>query len=351
MIKALPTRFLQQNKPTEYEKLIKFAEEGHHYWLYSKYLDDWAHTKDGCGSATVISTTTILKEYFISPNFTYKAAKEFNNVENKRRMFNDPTYKYYGCRSVQDILAIWGKGAEAGTKMHAVFEDLANLLEHDRQSPDSRFFEQLYHDVSMEGYFEKSYFLQFCEEFGVKEGKFRFERTEFLMAHDVLHLSGMIDGLLYDVENDSYVIVDWKRTKVPLQKDPLKPRKQLHELASSGRGQVLPAFMALRNHSGNTYGCQLTLYKHLFEHMFPEKKISGMFLVVVESTKIGKSGAMVITEVPLNKYDTCIEQVFEARARRILADHGDELPEPLLKELVAFLPPPTPEYEYSDTEE
>jgi len=63
-------------------------------------------------------------------------------------------------------------------------------------------------------------------------------------------------------------------------------------------------------------------------------------LIVVDSTKIGKQEALVITEVPLDKYQDCIDQLMEARANEILGNYEDALPGALVKELCQFLPPP-----------
>ena len=340
-LKKLPTRHLDEKNKNEYDGLIKFEEEAHHYWMMSKYLGEYVSTLDGCGSAPLISTTTILKEYWPESDFKKLALKTWNNPQNRVKMVNDPTYKYYKCACVQDILDVWGQGAVLGTRLHAQFEDFANLVEYDRDhaGESTKTFEHLYHDASLEGYMEKTYFLEFCKQFRIMDGEYRFYRTEFMMAHDVLHLSGMIDGLLYHPASDTYVIIDYKRMKGKMPKDPKNPRKQVHELSPSGRGRGLPAFEALRAHAGNKYGCQLTLYKHLFEHMFPGKMISGMYLIVVDSTKIGKPDALEITEVPLTKYDSCIEQLFEERARDILGNFGDVLPSELMEELIKFLPP------------
>lgn len=342
MSSVLPTRFLEEHNKVETDAKIKFQDEGHAYWLWSKYLCDWPSSKDGCGSAPLLSTTTILGKYFMSPDFTRKAIELWNKPENRIKMETDPSYKYYGCKSVDDILKIWSQGSTLGTKMHNFFEDLGNLIEYDREHPQNGYseFAKLYEAAEHSDYDEKKYFLDFCEQFGLVTGKRKFWRTEFLMAHDVLHISGMIDGLLYDTETDTYIIIDYKRMKGGLPKDPKNPRKPVHELGPRSRGQGLPAFECLRNHAGNKYGCQLTLYKNLFETMFPGKKVSGMFLIVVDSTKIGKPEALQITEIPLDKYQDCIDQLMEARANEILANHEDTLPGELIKELCKFLPPP-----------
>lgn len=337
---TLPTRFLEEYNKVDTDTKIRFEDEGHHYWLWSPYLSEWVSTKDGCGSANVISTTKVLGDYFPGADFTSMAARIWVNPKNRIAMETDITYKYYGCKSMEDIMNKWSEGATLGTKMHNLFEDLANLVEYDRVHPVNgpSQFKQLFESAEHEDYNEKHYFLEFCEKFGIVEGKRRFWRTEFLMANPVLHISGMIDGLLYDVEDDSYIIIDYKRCKKGLERDPKNPRKQVHELKGNAVGQHLPSFKQLRNHNGNKYGCQLTLYKNLFEYMFPDKRVSGMYLIVVDSLKIGKPGCLDIVEVPLTKYQSCIDEAFAARADHILCAHEDGLPTELIRDLVGYLP-------------
>jgi hypothetical protein len=140
-----------------------------------------------------------------------------------------------------------------------------------------------------------------------------------MMWDDVLHLSGTIDALLYNSKDDSYIIVDWKRVKKGLTCDPKKSRKPISEMAMSGRGRGLTSFTMLRNNSYNKYGCQLTLYKHLFEHM-TGKRVSDMFIVAVDSLKIGKPDALKIHHVPVDKFDNHIKDALEERARHMLSE-------------------------------
>ena len=201
----------------------------------------------------------------------------------------------------------------------------------------------LYAQAKLEGYQEKMYLFMFLEKFKLLDPNsgINFFRTELLMWHEVLHISGMIDALIYDKNTNTYIIVDWKRCKGGVKGDPdpsNKRTKPVHLLAPSGRGQGLPAFEKLRNHNGNKYGCQLTLYKHMFEHMTGEK-VSAMYIIVIDSTKIGKANALDIQEVPLTKYDECIRQVFEDRARNMLARYEDTLDDEHMDELIKYLPP------------
>lgn len=336
---SLPVRYLQTKHHEEKSDMqIKFADEGHAYWVYSPFLKEWITNKNGYGTAPLISATTILNTYFPSPDYRRMAINIWNNQENRIKMETDPTYMYFGCKSVDDVMDKWGDGRLQGCRMHNTFEDMGNLLEFARDNPSHQDVLALYqaHD-SLQGYREIRYFFEAMKLLGVDGVKRRFYRTEFLMANPALSISGMADGFLYDIENDYYVIIDYKRVKGGIKGDPMNG-KPVETLAPSGRGQILPSFERLRKHSVNIYGCQLTLYKHLFEGMFPGRKVGAMYLIVVDSTKINKPGALKIHEVPLNKYDENITEVFQRRAWDILSDYSDTIPPTLTKELMKYLP-------------
>lgn len=336
---VLPVRFLKEkNKEEISDELIRFEDVGHRYWVYNTFLKEWVTNKDGCGTAPLISATSILNTYFPSTDFSRMAINIWNNTENRIKMETDSTYKYFGCKSIEDILAKWANGASEGTKMHNIFEDLANLIEYGREHPTAQDVLSLYLcGDKLQGYQEIRYFFKAMELLKVDGIKRRVYRTEFLMANPTLSISGMADGLLYDVEDDSYIIIDHKRVKGGLKGDP-KNGKPIDKLSPSGRGQILPSFERLRKNSMNIYGCQLTLYKHLFEGMFPGRRVSGMYLIVVDSTKIGDDKALTIHEVPLNKYDENIAEVFHKRAFDILSDYSHSLPTALAKELLRYTP-------------
>lgn len=333
------TRYLEKNVVTGSDQ-VKFQEEGHFYWAFSKYYNTLISTDDGAGGLPLISATGVLGKYF---KFDREgiALKIWNNPEKRHAMEYDVTNPYYGCKGVEDIIGKWSGGSEAGTKMHACFEDMANLVEYDKDHPPeqgAKLLQHLYVSEKLEGYTEKAYFYEFVKMFKIDDpaSGMRFHRTELLMWHDVLHLTGTIDGLLYNAKDDSYVIIDWKRLKGGLQCDPKNPAKPVHMLAPSGRGQGLPAFECLRNNNGNKYGCQLALYKKMFEHM-TGKRVSGMYLVVVDSKKLGKKGALKVHEVPLNKYDEAIRQAFEERARDMLARCEKTLDDEHMDKLIEIL--------------
>lgn len=340
-IDATHVRYLQTlNREEASDERIKFADEGHKYWAFSPFYKEWVTNDCGAGGPPVVSTTTLLGNYWSPVDFKKLAANIWNKPENRIKMESDITYKYFGCKSVDDILAKWSTGSTLGTKMHNHFEDMGNVVEWARDNGDTDgSLMALYQNRNVDdGYQEVRYFFEACEQLGITSCKRRFWRTEFLMWHSTLHICGMADGILYDPEEDHYVIIDWKRVGGGLKGDPANG-KPVAQLSDASKGRILPEFVGMRKHDTNKYGCQLTLYKHLFEHMFPDKKIGKIYLVVVDSKKVGQDDALKITEVPLTKYDQAIKEVFEHRAKDIMDLHHNAVPIAMARKLMDFFPP------------
>jgi hypothetical protein len=332
------TRFLESRNPIPEVGKIKFEHDGHTYWAFSKYYTDWVSSKEGLGGLPLKSATGILDKYFHF-DMDGMALGIWNKVENRYKMEYDPTYKYYGCKCVQDIVGKWSQGATDGTKMHAHYEDMANLLEYDKDvgGVGSNLMQNLYAEAQLGGYHEKAYFYDFVRKFKIDDplSGMTFHRTELLLWHDVLHLSGTIDALLYNKNTDSYIIVDWKRCKGGVKLE-TNGRKPVYELAAGSRGRGLKAFLNLRNNKINRYGCQLTFYKKLFEHM-TGKRVSALYIVSVDSEKVGSSSAFKLIDIPVDKYDECIRQAFEERAREMISTCENTLDDDHMNELIKIL--------------
>lgn len=331
-------RFLDSKNPIPGGDKIKFQDEGHKYWAFSPYYTDWVSSKEGLGGMPLKSATGILDKYFHFDR-DGMALNIWKKVENRYKMEYDPTYKYYGCKSVEDIIGKWSQGATDGTKMHAHYEDMANLLEYDKETGGvgSNLMQNLYAEAQLGGYHEKAYFYEFVKRFKIDDpaSGMSFHRTELLLWHDVLHLSGTIDALLYNKNDDSYIIVDWKRCKGGVKLEG-KGRKPVHQLAAGSRGRGLKAFLNLRNNKINRYGCQLTFYKKLFEKM-TGKRVSALFIVSVDSEKVGTPSAFKLLNIPTDKYEECIRQAFEERAREMISTCENVLDDDHMDELIKYL--------------
>lgn len=332
------TRYLETANPITDGDRIKFEEDGHRYYAYSKYYTDWASKEEGLGALSIISATGVLDKYFHFDRDGL-ALNIWKSPANRFKMLHDPTYKYYGCNSIADITDKWSGGAIEGTKMHAVYEDLANLIEFDKANPDqaSGLMLNLYAEKQLGDYYEKAYFYDFVKRFKLDDpaSGMSFHRTELKLWHDVLHFTGTIDCLLYNKFDDSYIIIDWKRTKSGVKLE-TNCRKPVSELSVKSRGRGLEAFENLRNNKLNRYGCQLTFYARLFEHM-TGNRVSAMYIVSVDSEKIGSPSALKIIDIPMDKYKEAIRQAFEERAREMLAKCDDTLDSDHMDELIKFL--------------
>lgn len=331
-------RYLSEKNALETDRSITFEEEGHLYRALSPYSGQWVSKYDGGGSIPVESVTGLIGNYFPKTDFTFIARRVLNSAKHKELVFSDSSYRYYRCTSVVDIQRVWGRGAEEGTRMHAAFEDLANIAafeldqrsdestvasidESDDGNDDDRRLELAYVAETNPRLPEYRYFNAFLRYFGVREGRHELYRTEYSMFHPELQIAGMIDGLLYDPDYDGYIIFDYKRTRNGLAKPPLNPKKPVHELSSNSRGMLLPELRKSRNLPIIKYGIQLTLYKNMFERMHPRKRILGLYLVVVDSERIGKRQALEIISVPLDRHQQAVDEIFDARARRIVSEY------------------------------
>jgi hypothetical protein len=282
--------------------------------MFSNYYDGWVSTDTGLGGLPLVSASGILDKYFIFGGGG-AAIRVWNNPEARHKMEYDDKNKYHDCKCLADVEEVMNRPMYAGTKMHEHFEDLCNLFEYNKAHPGTNLDQYL---EGLKEYPEKAYFFDFVNAFKMTEpnADIVFYRTELMLYHEVLHLTGTIDALLYNKRDNSYIIVDWKRCKGGVKGDPDPNRsgtKAVCDLAPSGRGARLEVFRNMRNNTMNRYGSQLTFYKNLFENMTGER-VSAMYIVAVDNTKIGKKAAFKIHNIPLDKYQEGIRQALEERA-------------------------------------
>ena len=331
---SMHLRFLKHTNSYEIsDEKIRFFDEDHIYQAYSPYFKEWISTKSSGGGPMIVSTTTFLSKFWPQTDFRRLAANVWNKEENRIRMLNDVTYKYFGCKSIKDIENLWKQGRDLGTQMHNHFENCANILEWARKNKDNDGSLMNLYVQRNQNFPEIKHFFEACQQLDILSGNRVFWRTEMLMFNPCLHISGMADGILYDKCTDSYIIIDWKRLKGGLKGDPKIRATPIEKLKPSGKGLHYAPFQQLRKHDENKYGCQLTLYKHLFQGMFPEKRVSAMYLVVVNSS----TDELTIHEVPLNKYDACVQCAFFDRAKELMDTFGNDLPLDLQRDLVKYL--------------
>jgi len=161
----------------------------------------------------------------------------------------DPKYKYYG-KTREDIEAEWEANrlaaSSAGTKMHLDIEHFYNEIPVENTS------------------IEYSYFEQFVKTFPNLEAY----RTEWMVYHEELKISGSIDMVFRDTVTGQFYIYDWKRSKE------IKYDDNYCDFSSS------PCLNGIPNLNFWHYSLQLGIYKAMLESKY-DMIISGMFLVVL----------------------------------------------------------------------
>lgn len=146
--------------------------------------------------ANIISVTTLLKAFFEPFDAVRQSESTF-----RTKTFADckhrPSYKYHGCKSPEDIRAVWKRGARLGTLMHA------NLEAHFNGEP----FVPLKENEKCLEQFRKL----FQDTDWVTWEPFR---TEWSVFDAETLVAGQIDlaGLL-NRERSELVLIDWKRSE------------------------------------------------------------------------------------------------------------------------------------------
>jgi len=352
------TRFLQASNPITNEDKVRFVEEGHGYTVKSRFypgvtISNLPETNDK-RLPQIVSTTVIKKLYFQPFHRDFIARRTLNGKTFSDRR-HDPTYKYFGCRSIDDILRVWEDAMYKGTIMHAAFEDLANLVEMERRTgpPGERLFaldgegrllkpgtrRSIWKYVrQLRNLPEIRYFFEFCKRMRMHVSgptRFVFFRTELSMWNEVLHLSGTIDALLYDTKAKHFIIADWKRVTGGIKVDPVGG-KPAHLISPGSRGLRLPFFMNLRSNSYNEYAFQTTVYRHMFETMTGQP-VGDLLLVAVDSTKIGQRDALEIHAIRHDYMDEGYRGAAAERAQDMLDNFEATLSEEHKDELKKYL--------------
>ena len=214
---------------------IKFQEEGHKYWIRGSDND-------------VVSTTTLIGTYFDKFDGREIIDRHIQRADNVR-YFEDPTYKYYRMDS-DEILAIWDelgrKAAEEGTYNHEQIERYYNGLVADFTKREH--FE-LFHSFHLDH-------IKDLEPF----------RTEMLLFHEELKVTGSADMLYRNRKTKKIVLVDWKFIKKLSFKNKSK--------------QARPPLDHLDETNHNKYALQLSIYRYILETEYGYD-VETQFLVIL----------------------------------------------------------------------
>ena len=206
---------------------IKFDEEPHIYYVH--------------GDPNNISVTTLVHKYF--PHFD--ADKVIEKMMNGK---NWESSKYFGM-SPDEIKETWkASGLDAtthGTNMHKSIESFYNndVIEH-KDTPEYAMFEKFYEDhPNLEAY-----------------------RTEWEVYDENLKIAGSIDMVYKNLDDGTYSIYDWKRSK----------EIKMKNYFESGYG----AMSEYPNCNYIHYSLQLNIYKKILQTMYGIS-IRDLYLVVM----------------------------------------------------------------------
>lgn len=234
--------FLKQKNPHCRDARITFDAGPHIY------------TIDNDPSVKYVSVTT----------WNHKHFEQFDADAIIERMMSGPNWpqsKYYGMTRDQ-IKATWDKtrddAAAAGTAMHYNIECVYN---------GSRL-----EDVD-DGSIEFGYFRRF---FADHKERLEPYRTEWMIFHEEMRLSGSIDILFKNLDDGTYSIYDWKRSK------------EIKRTSFGGAFAKTPEIEHLPDSNYWHYSLQLNTYKTILEQKYG-MVIRDMFLVCLHPDNANKS--------------------------------------------------------------
>lgn len=279
-LRWVPLPILAAKNPHPKDQHIRFQDEGHKYWI------------KGCDKG-VISTTTILKTYFedFNPHFIIRRIMRPTN----RPYWEDPEYKYYQ-KDAAEIREMWSeigrKAAEAGTYNHEQIEGYYNGLPVDFSKREhSELFSAFYldHVTMYEPY-----------------------RTEMLVFHERLRITGAIDMMFRNRMTGKIVLADWKFIK------------RLAKRNRSKQGQ--PPLDHLDDTNFTKYSLQLSVYRYLLETEYGYE-IEDQFLVILHGNQ--KKYRKEVT--PYLKKE--VEAVFAIREAEVIEQDTKEAMDAMLEQI------------------
>lgn len=216
------------------DQFIEFEEKNHIYTVH--------------GELGYTSVTTWNHRHF----HEFDADAIIKGILKNARWKKDPTYKYYG-RSSEDIKADWEtnrvSASTMGTKLHNDIEDFYNAKE--------------VHNSSV----EYGYFNQFWTEFQLQFPTLRPYRTEWMVFHEELKISGSIDMIFENTEDGTIWIYDWKRSK-----------EISYESCFKNSFAKTPCVSHFPDTNFWHYTLQLNMYRAILEQKYG-KRVSKMCLV------------------------------------------------------------------------
>ena len=223
---------LQEINANERDKDIRFQEKGHIYYVKGK------------------------KGYTSVTTLVHNAFPKFNADKIIDTMMASPKWsesKYFGMTK-SDIKKQWKvngqEAAKMGTAMHLMFEYHYNQIHPEKI--------ETYKDT-----IEYSYFHNFIKD----HPELKAYRTEWTIFYEEYLISGSVDMVFYNEDDNTYSIYDWKRVK---------------EIKKTGFGKtcLIPGLSHIHDANYWHYCFQLNIYKFILESKY-DKKIRDLHLVVI----------------------------------------------------------------------
>jgi len=208
-----------------YDERIRFQEKGHKYWIDNN-------------NENIVSATTYIHTFFSQ----FNEQKVIENIQKKSEYLNDPEYKYYKL-SAKQIKALWEESRNLGTNLHKNIENHLNEEE-----------------LSSSASIEFQYFINFLKD----HSTWKIYRTEWLIFAEMLRLTGSIDAVFQNEENE-IILVDWKRINV---------------INYDGYGNGISPFEHLPDSNYYHYSLQLNLYRNILEKCYG-LHVKEMYLVIL----------------------------------------------------------------------
>lgn len=216
----------------ELDDRIRFREKGHKYWIDGDDTD-------------VVSATTYIKSFFSE----FDTDKEVSRILKKDEYENDPEYKYYKM-DPEIIKKMWetnrNESSGKGTDLHKDIEDFYNNIHPENDSVEFQYFLNFYNDHNE---------------------KYEIYRTEFLVFSEILKITGSIDALFQNVDDGTFAIFDWKRSK------------EINMKSYNNKKGRYP-FQNVLDCNYYHYALQLNLYRIILERFY-NIPIKELFLVIL----------------------------------------------------------------------
>lgn len=202
--------------------------------------------------------SNVMSAIFVPFDRDFKA--ETMSEEKKRAM---------GATCKQDVLDIWDRARERGTRVHAYLEDaMIPAIGSQNLSPFFREFRRTFSDLEEDLRYPALVAFEAITQIALQHNKckLRLYAVEFPVRDDEWHIGGTIDLLLFAVINGKpgFILLDYKVTKAPFA-------QYIPEC-------TLPLWK-LKKWWKSSKHTQVITYTHLLQKKFPQFPVHSTYLL------------------------------------------------------------------------